>query len=258
MDAESTWRLDLEYDGTRFSGWARQPGMRTVQELLERTLEVVLRQPVRLQVAGRTDAGVHAWAQVASFQTAAAVDPRRLPMSLNALLPDDVAVRGVRAAPPGWSARAARSRTYEYRLWLAPERTVRRYLWHVHGPVDREVLHAAAKLFVGRRDFSACTASAELYHHCIREVLAAEWTSPAEGREDELVLTVTAGGFLHSMVRIMVGTMVDAAQGRLALGDVEAALASGERRRMGRTAPARGLALIGVDYPHGDGEPPVV
>jgi len=249
MNAETTWRLDLEYDGTGFSGWASQPGRRTVQAEVERALEVVLRQPARLRVAGRTDAGVHAWGQVASFSTVAAVDPRRLAMSLNAVLPPDVAIRGVRAAPAGWSARAARSRTYEYRLWLAPERTVRgRYLWHVHGPVDRRVLDAAASLFVGRRDFAACTASVELYHTCVREVLSAAWGPAAPDRDDELVFTVTATGFLHSMVRIMVGTMVDAAQGRLSLPEVEAALASGERRRMGQTAPPAGLALVRVGY----------
>ncbi|MBM3147323.1 MAG: tRNA pseudouridine(38-40) synthase TruA, partial [Actinobacteria bacterium] len=115
------WRLDLEYDGTGFHGWARQPGLRTVQAEVEAALSTVVRETIRLRVAGRTDAGVHAWGQVASFDTspavAAAIEPRRLLLSLNALLPEDVAVTAVTPAPAGFNARAARSRTYRYRVW---------------------------------------------------------------------------------------------------------------------------------------------
>jgi tRNA pseudouridine38-40 synthase len=247
----STWRIDLQYDGTAFRGWARQPGLRTVQAEVERALSTALRESVHVSVAGRTDAGVHAWGQVASFSTSADLDAHRVLLGLNALLPDDVAVRALTPAAHGFSARVARSRTYRYGLWLGTPRPVRErgYVWHVRGPLDEAALRRLAPLFVGRRDWAACTPSAHLYHTCEREVLAASWL-PArdDGAVRRLEFEITAGGFLHNMVRVIVGTMVDVAQGRMDAAAVEAALASGERRGMGQTAPARGLALISVGY----------
>jgi tRNA pseudouridine38-40 synthase len=249
----SAWRIDLQYDGTAFRGWARQPGLRTVQAEVEDALSTVLRQSIRVGVAGRTDAGVHAWGQVASFVATLPLEPARLLLALNALLPDDVAVRAVVPAPDGFDARVARSRTYRYTLWCGTPRPVRErsYVWHVRGTLDEALLEAAAQLFLGRRDWAACTPSAHLYHTCEREVRAAAWL-PVESGEGpavrRLVFEITAGGFLHNMVRVMVGTMVDVAQGMMSLQDAEAALASGERRRMGQTAPARGLALVKVEY----------
>ncbi len=129
-----TYRLELEYDGTAFGGWARQPGRRTVQGEVERALATFLRRPVAVRVAGRTDAGVHASAQVASFAAESPLDLPRLRLGLNALLPPDVAVRAVTEAPEGFDARAAVARTYRYRLWLAPARPVleRAFVWHLH------------------------------------------------------------------------------------------------------------------------------
>ncbi|MFA4964118.1 MAG: tRNA pseudouridine(38-40) synthase TruA [Thermoleophilia bacterium] len=245
----ATYRLDLAYEGTRFHGWARQPGLRTVQEVLEEALATVLREPVRLSVAGRTDAGVHAWAQVASFTCGRRdVRPDLLRHSLNALLPPDVAVRELAPAPPGFVAREARSRTYRYRLWLAPVKPVaeRAYVWNVRGAVDTRILGEVAALLPGHRDFAALTPSAHLYHNCVREVRAAAW-SPDPGGE-EWVFEITAGSFLHNMVRVAVGSAVDVAQGRATAEEFAAALSDGERRRMGQTAPARGLALVAVEY----------
>jgi tRNA pseudouridine38-40 synthase len=249
----STWRLDLQYDGTEFHGWARQPGLRTVQAEVERALSTMLGEPVRVAVAGRTDAGVHAWGQVASFVSLRPIDPRRALLSLNALLPLDVAARALTPAPDAFNARIARSRTYRYTLWCGAPRPVREraYVWHVRGGLDEPALEAAAALFSGRRDWAACTPSAHLYHTCEREVLVARWLPvevEAGGAVRRLVFEVSAVGFLHNMVRVMVGTMVDVAQGRTSVEEVAAALAGGERRRMGQTAPARGLALIGVEY----------
>jgi tRNA pseudouridine38-40 synthase len=249
----TTWRIDLQYDGTAFKGWARQPGLRTVQAEVERALSTALRSVVRVRVAGRTDAGVHAWGQVASFVAPVALDAHRLLLGLSALLPDDVAVQALTPVPDGFDARAARSRTYRYTLWCGTPRPVREraYVWHVRGALDESALAAAARLFCGRRDWAACTPSARLYRTCEREVLAARWlpapTQPA-GPVRRLVFEITATGFLHNMVRVAVGSMVDVAQGRLGLDEVEAALAAGERRLMGQTAPARGLALVRVEY----------
>jgi tRNA pseudouridine38-40 synthase len=243
------WRLELAYDGTPFDGWARQPGRRTVEGELEEALATVLREPVRLHVAGRTDAGVHALAQVASFAAAASdLEPRRLRLSLNALLPDEISVTGVERAAAGFDARAAAARTYRYRLWLPNTRPVfeRLYVWDVRGGVDAALLDAAAALLPGRRDFAALTPSARSYRVCEREIASARWRPAADGRE--AWFEITADSFLHNMVRVAVGSMVDVAQGRLSLAALAAGLSGGPRRDHGRTAPARGRALVRVDY----------
>jgi tRNA pseudouridine38-40 synthase len=258
--ASAVWRLDLEYEGTAFHGWARQPGLRTVEGVLGDALAMILRQPVCLSVAGRTDAGVHASAQVASFICSRNdVDSGRLRHSLNAVLPPDVAVTRVSQAPAGFVAREGRLRMYRYRLWLSPVKPVyeRAYVWDVRGEVDAELLRAAAALLPGKRDFAALTPSAHLYHSCRREILAAVWRPGSEGAaapdgypvvDTEWAFEITAGSFLHNMVRVAVGSMVDVAQGRMTLEGFAEALAAGQRRRMGQTAPARGLALIAVEY----------
>ena len=252
------WRLDLAYDGTPFAGWARQPGRRTVEGELEAALAVVLGEPVRLSVAGRTDAGVHALGQVASFATTATVDPRRLRLGLSALLPAEVSVTAVTPAAAGFSARAAAARTYRYRLWLPDWRPVfeRAFVWDVRGAVDRDLLDAAAALLPGRRDFAALTPSARFYHTCEREVRRAAWSTAAGGRE--ACFEITADGFLHNMVRVAVGSMVDVAQGRMSLASLADGLAGRRRAALGRTAPARGLALVRVDYAEDPTEGPAI
>jgi tRNA pseudouridine38-40 synthase len=244
-----SWRLDLSYDGTPFDGWARQPGRRTVEGELEAALATVLREPVRLTVAGRTDAGVHALAQVASFTaTVADREPRRLRLALNALLPGEIAVTAASRAPEGFDARAAAARTYRYRLWLPDARPVfeRLYVWDVRGAIEPALLHEAAALFAGRHDFSSLTSSARFYRTCERTVKSARWSLAPDGREARF--EITADSFLHNMVRVAVGSMVDVAQGRMSLAALAAGLADGRRRELGRTAPACGLALLRVDY----------
>jgi tRNA pseudouridine38-40 synthase len=245
--------VDLAYEGTAYRGWAKQPGHGTVEGLLEEALATVLREPVRLSVAGRTDAGVHAWAQVVSFCAVLDLAPERLRHSLNALLPPDIGVLRIAPAVDGFVAREAASRTYRYDLWATAVKPVRErgFVWVLRGGVDGAALRAAAGLLPGRRDFAALTPSAHLYHTCVREVTTATWkddgpTPDGEGRRWRF--EITAGSFLHNMVRVAVGSMVDVAQGRMTLAEFEAALASGERRLMGQTAPARGLALVAVRY----------
>jgi len=265
--ARPVWRLDLVYEGTAFHGWARQPGLRTVEGVLGEALARILREPVRLSVAGRTDAGVHASAQVVSFVCSRHdLHPERLRHSLNAVLPPDAAVTRVSPAAAGFAAREGHSRTYRYRLWLSPVKPVheRAYVWDVRGGVDTGLLREAAALLPGKRDFAALTPSARLYHTCVREVLGALWMPCGEagagGGEagaggangvaagTEWAFEITAGSFLHNMVRVAVGSMVDVAQGRMTLEGFEEALAAGQRRRMGQTAPARGLELVAVEY----------
>ena len=260
------WRLDLVYDGTGFRGWARQPGLRTVEGVLIEALMTILGEPVRLSVAGRTDTGVHAWAQVVSFETTRhGLRPDQLRRSLNAMLPPDVGVEAVAPAPDEFVARRASSRSYAYRLWLAPFKPVRErsWVWAVRGPLDTALLVEAAALLPGHRDFAALTPSAHLYHSCVREVTRASGgrarrmrrsppttaaLRPAPGRRGEWVFEITAGSFLHNMVRVAVGSMVDVAQGRMTLEQFGETLEGGRRRDMGQTAPPRGLALVQVTY----------
>ena len=240
--AMPTTRLDIEYDGTAFAGWARQPGHRTVQGELERALAVVLRAPVALTVAGRTDRGVHAWGQVASYEGELA--PTR---SLNALLDRDVAVTASGAVADGFDARRhARSRTYCYRVLHRAERSAfdaGRALWWPHR-LDRDALHACAALLPGTHDFTAFTPTETDHVRFERDVAAARW----EERGDVLEFWIEADTFMRHMNRVLVGTLLEVALGRRTVEGFTALLRGAPRSAAGATAPAQGLALASVDY----------
>jgi tRNA pseudouridine38-40 synthase len=241
-------KLTLEYDGSEFAGWARQPGLRTVQEEVEHALRTVLGtcgcdgEPLALRVAGRTDRGVHAWAQVASYAHEA-VDPARL----NTLLGSDVAVLAAEPAPPGFDARRdARSRTYCYRVLARRARGVLtrgHALWWPH-PLDREALAACARALVGTHDFTAFTPTETEHVRVEREVLRAEWSAEAE----ELEFWIEADSFMRHMNRVLVGTMLEVAAGQRAVDEFTRLLEGWPRPEAGPTAPAHGLALASVAY----------
>jgi tRNA pseudouridine38-40 synthase len=237
-------KLTLEYDGCGFAGWARQPGRRTVEEELERALTVVLRcSTVPLTVAGRTDAGVHAWGQVASYEGPPAARHR-----LNALLSDDVAVLASEAVAPGFSARHdATSRAYCYRVLVRRERGVferGRALWWPH-PLDRRALDACAAALVGTHDFTAFTPTETDHVRFEREVRHAAWRD--EGN-DAVAFWIEAEAFMRNMNRVLVGTMLEVAGGRRSVDDFVALLGGAPRSRAGKTAPPEGLYLVGVGY----------
>jgi tRNA pseudouridine38-40 synthase len=241
-------KLTLEYDGADFAGWACQPGLRTVQGELERALRTILGErdldgdTLGLTVAGRTDRGVHAWGQVASYRHEA-LDPLRL----NALLAQDVAVLRSEPAPEGFDARRhAKSRTYCYRVLVRRERSVfhrGRALWWAH-PLDRAALAECAKALVGRHDFTAFTPTDTDHVRFERDVLCAEWRD--EG--DLLELWIEADTFMRHMNRALVGTMLEVACGQRTLEDFLALLHGRPRSHAGPTAPAHGLALASVRY----------
>ncbi len=242
-----TIRLDIEYDGSGFRGWARQPGLRTVQGELEAALAVALRAPVTLTVAGRTDTGVHAHGQVASFEAPGEV-PGDLRRSLNALCPDDIAVSAVSEALASFDARRdATSRSYRYRLLTrrAPSPFERdRALWWPHR-VDRGSLDACAAVLVGQHDFTAFTPTQTDHVHFHRKVLAASWRDEPG---DVLAFRVTADAFMRNMVRALVGTMLEVSSGRRDVESFAALLAGAPRSAGGDTAPPHGLYLESVGY----------
>jgi tRNA pseudouridine38-40 synthase len=246
-------RLTIAYDGTPFAGWAAQPGLRTVQGELERALETLLQRPVPLTVAGRTDAGVHAWGQVAGFAPPAE-PPDGLVRRVNSMLPPEVAVLRADPAPDGFDARRdARSRTYCYWVIAGPVRNpleVGRALWWPH-PVDTDALDRCASLLVGTHDFTAFTPTQTKHVRFERDIMRAEWRAhplgePFPGRL--LEFWIEADAFMRHMVRVLVGTMLEVAAGRRALEDFERLLAGAPRDRAGETAPAHGLYLASVRY----------
>ena len=238
-----TARLLLEYDGSAFAGWARQPGLRSVQGVVEEALATVLREPVALTVAGRTDAGVHARGQVASHPGEPA--PAR---SLNGLLPDDVRVLRSERAPDGFDARRdARSRTYRYRV-LAREVASpfeRGRALHWRHPIERPALHACAAALPGTHDFTAFTPTQTEHVRVERDVLRAEWL---EEPDEVAAFWIEADTFMRHMVRTLVGTMLAVASGRLSTGAFERLLGGAAREEAGETAPAHGLYLESVAY----------
>ncbi|HLK11063.1 MAG TPA: tRNA pseudouridine(38-40) synthase TruA [Candidatus Binatia bacterium] len=247
-------RLVVEYEGTAYQGWQRQPGGPTVQAVLERALTTALRERVRVRGAGRTDAGVHACGQVAAAAVSRApTDLGRLRRSLNALTPDDVAIREVTLAADAFDPRRdATSRLYEYRIWNAPAPSPfwRRFAWHVPDPLDAAAMAAAARALEGTHDLAAFQgADAAPVRSTVRRVLASAVT-----RDGALVVYhVEATAFLKHMVRNVVGTLVEVGRGARPADGMAALLAGRDRTRAGATAPPHGLVLVAVRY---DGERP--
>lgn len=242
-------KLTLQYDGSEFAGWACQPQLRTVQGELERALRTILGEqgedgePLTVTVAGRTDRGVHAWGQVVSYRHEA-LDPLRL----NSLLPADMAVLSCEPAADMFDARRdAVSRTYCYRVLARRTRDVferGRALWWPR-VLDRSLLEQCVALLPGEHDFTAFTPTETEHTRFKRNVLSAEWRE----RGDVLELWIEADSFLRHMNRVLVGTMLEVANGRSELEDFAQLLHGRPRSHAGPTAPAHGLTLVSVAFP---------
>ncbi len=243
-----TIRLILAYDGTEFSGWQKQPGVRTVQWVMEDRLARVLTHQVRIVGSGRTDAGVHALGQAASFSTDRAIPLEGLQRGLNSLLPDDVCVMSAEEVGEGFDAqRSARSKVYRYTIHNAPLPSVfdRNRTWHVRQPLDVAAMADAARHLVGRHDFSAFQASDKKPRSALREMRRAA----VYRRSSHLVLVeLEADGFVMHMVRNIVGSLADVGLSRTTPDRFREILAGRDRTKAGMTAPARGLCLVEVKY----------
>ncbi|WP_280467562.1 tRNA pseudouridine(38-40) synthase TruA [Nocardia cyriacigeorgica] len=242
------YRLDISYDGTDFIGWARQPGLRTVQGVLEESLGKVLRETVQLTVAGRTDAGVHAEGQVAHFDTAAAIDPGKLVHRMARFLPKDVRIKDIRVAPADFDARfSAIRRHYAYRLTTArygAEPLQARGVVPCRPDLDVHAMRAASRNLLGLHDFAAFCRRRE-GATTVRELQRFDWTR--EG--DLLTAYVSADAFCWSMVRSLVGAVLAVGEGRRVPEWTAELLTERTRSSAVTVAPAHGLSLIAVDYP---------
>jgi tRNA pseudouridine38-40 synthase len=240
------FKMVLSYDGTDYSGWQRQPDRRTIQGVLEDALFKITRQKVSVHGAGRTDAGVHAQGQVASFRAAVKMGNGDFFRALNAVLPRDIRVSTLRKAAPGFHARkSAISKTYEYRILNTARVSpfVYRYVLHCPSRLNIAAMRRAASLFKREADFSAFSSNRELQP--VREITF----SRLRKRGDEIVFTIKAGGFLRYMVRTIVGTLMEVGRGRIAPETIEDLFRSKKRSLHSPTAAAKGLCLLKVGYP---------
>ncbi|HLB87511.1 MAG: tRNA pseudouridine(38-40) synthase TruA [Acidobacteria bacterium 13_1_40CM_4_58_4] len=258
-------KLTLAYDGAEFSGWQVQPDAVTIQGTLAHAIGRVTGENVLPQGSGRTDAGVHALAQVATFTTEAPIPAENLVKALNDILPTSIRVLEVTDSPPEFHARkSARAKTYRYRMHrgaICPP-FLARYVWHYPYPLDEDAMRRAAALVVGEHDFTSFAAvdpetnslnreghevsrrQTSIEFSSVRRILCSSW----EREGEEMVYAVHGSGFLHHMVRNLVGTFVLVGKGTLMPDDVTRILEARNRSAAGATAPASGLYLVSVEY----------
>jgi len=245
-----TVKLILEYDGSRYAGWQRQPDQPTIQEAVETAVLQLTQETVSVIGAGRTDSGVHALGQVASFRIERPWTPREWIRGMNARLPEDIAVRSADVLPDDFHARyAARGKLYEYRILNRGERPAvdRAYVWHVHKTLDQQAMEQAATFLVGSHDFSSFEGSLTDNEDPVCDLR--QLSVSRQG--DLLTIHAYADRFLKHMVRSIVGTLVEVGHAKRKPEAVKTILAAKDRTAAGRTAPPQGLFLVRVDYEEG-------
>ena len=240
-------RLDICYDGTRYNGWQRQVSHdNTIQGKLETALSRILGEPIEISASGRTDTGVHARGQVANFHTESPMDCKELLEQLRRYLPEDIGIYSCREVSPRFHARLnALEKTYQYRLWNTALPCVfeRRYVAVMEEALDLDKMRAGAQLLIGTHDFSAFCANKKMKKSTVRTIKSFE----IERIENEIRFTVTGNGFLHNMVRILVGTLIEVGRGERAAESIPA-LFGAKREDAGFLAPGKGLCLMEVKY----------
>ncbi len=240
-------KLTIEYDGTDYHGWQVQSNGKTIQEVLEHALSEILRENVRLNGSGRTDAGVHALGQVANFICNREIDLWRLQRGLNGLTSADIVVKNVESVSDTFDARRdARKRVYEYRIWNHPWPSVfdRRFSYHMHHPLDLSAMVDSIKVLEGEHDFSSFQASGCDAARPVRRV----YRNALETRGDFLVYRIEASAYLRHMVRNIVGTFMEVGRGERRPTEMAGLLSAKDRTKAGPTAPPQGLFLVEVEY----------
>ena len=240
-------RLDLCYDGTRYNGWQRQTAHdNTIQGKLETALSRILGEPIEISASGRTDTGVHARGQVANFHTGSAMDCGELLAELRKYLPEDIGIYSCREVSPRFHARLnALEKTYQYRLWNSAQPCVfdRRYVAVMEDVLDLDAMGKAVELLLGTHDFSAFCANKKMKKSTVRNIKS----FTVERCGEEIRFTVTGNGFLHNMVRILGGTLVEVGRGERSAESIPT-LFGGKREEAGFLAPGKGLCLMEVRY----------
>ena len=239
--------VTIAYDGTEYHGWQVQPNGITVQQAVQDAVEKIIQKRENIVGCSRTDSGVHANNFCFNMRTESPIDSYRFVGAMNAVLPDDIAVKDCVEVPVDFHARYdCKGKEYVYKIWNSPQRNPflqDRYL-HYKKPLDVDLLNSAVQAFVGKHDFSAFCASRASVDDFVRTVEYAKVTRD----EEEVCFTVKADGFLYNMVRIMVGTLLEVAEGKISADCIEEIINSLERENAGRTAPAHGLYLNKVFY----------
>jgi tRNA pseudouridine38-40 synthase len=241
-------KLVIEYDGTNYHGWQIQLNALTIQEVIETKIGIMTQEQVRLIASGRTDTGVHALGQVASFKTSSSLPVDVLRHGLNGLLPEDIVIQSAVEVDEHFHPQfGAKRKTYRYVILNRERRSAlrRNYSWHLPRPLDLAAMRDASSLLMGKQDFSSFQAADPDPTDPVREVFRAEWSVE---EKDFFFFTVEADGFLKHMVRNIVGTLVEIGQGRISREEFSAILQARDRRRAGMTAPPRGLFLLEVKY----------
>ena len=239
------YKLSLSYDGTDFHGWQRQPDKRTIQGVLEGSLTKITRKKIHVIGAGRTDAGVHAQEQVASFKENLSLEDEELCRALNSVLPDEIRINSLKRIDMDFNARKmAKSKVYQYRIFNSPiiSPFLQRYVLQWSSPLKVKLMKEAAPLFARETDFRAFSSSQ--LQNSVRKVMRSE----IEKKGDEIIYTVEASGFLRYMVRTMVGTLLEIGKGKMPPGRIEEIFREKKRSLAGPTIPAKGLCLIKVNY----------
>lgn len=245
MNKQRNIKLIIEYDGTDYAGWQYQENAPTIQNEIEKALNLIIHEDVNVIGAGRTDAGVHARGQVANVKIFSSIPCDKLQRALNGVLPKDIVILNVEEVPNEFHARfSATSRYYTYTISTKPSALERRYCWYVKYPLKIDDMQKTASMILGSHDFSSfCRANSDVDHHYCT-VMRSEWSLEF----NKFIYHIKADRFLHGMVRALVGTMVEIGRGYTSSDEFIQILSQHDRKKAGITAPAKGLILEGVFY----------
>lgn len=244
---EQNVKIIIEYDGTAYHGFQIQPEHNTIQGEIEKSLLKIFKEPVKIYGAGRTDAGVHARGQVANFKHSKSIKPEEIQRALNSLLPDDIVIKRAETVSPDFHARfSAKSRIYQYKILNRSysDAFMRNFVYFYKYPLDIEYMKEACKIFLGTKDFTSFRASSDEERSNVRTVFCFDCFK----KEDLIIAEIEADGFLHNMVRIVMGTILQAGRRKKSIKDLEAIMEAKNRERAGPTLPPGGLTLMEVKY----------